>query len=88
MEGKNFNKILSVDFSRPSIHDEKKNRWKAYLERETKILNRQRGGGNNWMVAQLSRVKFPVRVRSIIRGRAARLDARLRGRWRKVSPAS
>lgn len=88
MEGKNFNKILSVDFSRPSIHDEKKNRWKAYLERETKILNRQRGGGNNWMVAQLSRVKFPVRVRSIIGGRAVRLDARLRGRWRKVSPAS
>lgn len=40
------------------------------------------------MVAQLSRVKFPVRVRSIIGGRAVRLDARLRGRWRKVSPAS
>lgn len=40
--------------------------WKAYLERETKILNRQRrGGGGNWIVAQF---KFPG-VRSI-RGRA------------------
>lgn len=88
MEGKNFNKDFIRRFSPLDIRRKKKNRWKAYLERETKILNRQRGGGNNWMVAQLSRVKFPVRVRSIIRGRAARLDARLRGRWRKVSPAS